>query len=86
MTLRLPIDVSTRCLEAELGAEGMRELHELMIHALMPESLRSMVALTTPHLDAKLEKDVTQELRVAVGEMVELASKGIKVRMVLPEK
>ncbi|MBE3519077.1 MAG: hypothetical protein IMW97_02110 [Firmicutes bacterium] len=84
MTLRLSTDASTKALEARLGAEGMQELGELIIHAFLPETLRNKVALTTPHLDASLGNDLVQELKDFIRQVAELVSRGIGVQLVVP--
>jgi len=64
MALRLSTPGSWEgLLEAKLGADGVQELHEIVIHAAMPQNLRKMVALTTQYLDERIGTDVAQELR-----------------------
>lgn len=84
MTLRLSTDTPRKVLESRLGAEGVQELEELIIHTFLPETLRKKVVLTTPHLEMRLGEDGVRELRNLVERVAELASRGIEVQVVTP--
>lgn len=62
MGLRLP-RLRTNLLEAKVGTEGVGEIQEIMIYALMPENVRRVVTLTTPALEARIGSEATQDLR-----------------------
>ena len=62
MPLRLS-ESTMKAVEARLGREAAGEVQEAVIFAFMPEHLRRIVTLTTPHLDEQIGIDVARELK-----------------------